>query len=205
MAIDKTIVEQGLEARGLDSALADNFNFETEDSMNSTLDSFKPRTFENIEDVMKDENLSKMIRTYGDKRLSDFQSKLDKDKNDKKDDKLDKDDKKDSADEPPAWAKQLIEDNQKLKAQNATKEFEGLLNKVGKSEGLSETHISRVKKGLKSDATEADIKAEIASYKKELTELGIKEFGTPGASGGKGNSSIKSAAEAWAKKNKKNK
>ena len=79
-----------------------------------------------------------------------------------------------------------------------------MVAKVGKSEELNETHIARVKKGLKADATEADIKAEIVSYKKELAGIGVKEFGTPG-SGGKGNSSIEGAAKSWVKKNTKNK
>ena len=182
MALEKEVVEQGLESRGLETTLAGNLSFETKEQMNATLDSLKPRTFETIEDVLEDEKLSTMVRTYGDKRQSDLQSQIDKAKLDKK--KPDKDDKKpDPLNEEPEWAKTIREQNEKLLARNETETFTKKVTELGKADGLSTKHISRVFKGLKENATEAEIKAEIKSYKEELSELGIKEFGTPG--GGK--------------------
>ena len=70
MALEKEVVEKGLTDRGLETTLSDNLTFETEEQMNATLDGLKPRTFDNIEDVLKDDKLSTIVRTYGDKRQS---------------------------------------------------------------------------------------------------------------------------------------
>jgi len=202
MALEKEVVEQGLESRGLETTLAGNLSFETEEQMNATLDSLKPRTFETIEDVLEDEKLSTMVRTYGDKRQSDLQSQIDKAKLDKK--KPDKDDKKpDPLNEEPEWAKTIREQNEKLLARNETESFTKKVNELGKADGLSTKHISRVFKGLKENATEAEIKAEIKSYKEELSELGIKEFGTPGGGKSGNNSNMKKIAEEWRDKQMK--
>ena len=202
MALEKEVVEQGLESRGLETTLAGNLSFETEEQMNATLDSLKPRTFETIEDVLEDEKLSTMVRTYGDKRQSDLQSQIDKAKLDKK--KPDKDDKKpDPINEEPEWAKTIREQNEKLLARNETETFTKKVNELGKADGLSTKHISRVFKGLKENATEAEIKAEIKSYKEELSELGIKEFGTPGGGKSGNNSNMKKIAEEWRDKQMK--
>ena len=156
MALEKEVVEQGLESRGLETTLAGNLSFETEEQMNATLDSLKPRTFETIEDVLEDEKLSTMVRTYGDKRQSDLQSQIDKAKLDKK--KPDKDDKKpDPINEEPEWAKTIREQNEKLLARNETETFTKKVTELGKADGLSTKHISRVFKGLKENATEAEI------------------------------------------------
>jgi len=202
MALEKEVVEQGLESRGLETTLAGNLSFETEEQMNATLDSLKPRTFETIEDVLEDEKLSTMVRTYGDKRQSDLQSQIDKAKLDKK--KPDKDDKKpDPINEEPEWAKTIREQNEKLLARNETETFTKKVTELGKADGLSTKHISRVFKGLKENATEAEIKAEIKSYKEELSELGIKEFGTPGGGKSGNNSNMKKIAEEWRDKQMK--
>ena len=202
MALEKEVVEQGLESRGLETTLAGNLSFETEEQMNATLDSLKPRTFETIEDVLEDEKLSTMVRTYGDKRQSDLQSQIDKAKLDKK--KPDKDDKKpDPLNEEPEWAKTIREQNEKLLARNETETFTKKVTELGKADGLSTKHISRVFKGLKENATEAEIKAEIKSYKEELSELGIKEFGTPGGGKSGNNSNMKKIAEEWRDKQMK--
>ena len=202
MALEKEVVEQGLESRGLETTLAGNLSFDTEEQMNATLDSLKPRTFETIEDVLEDEKLSTMVRTYGDKRQSDLQSQIDKAKLDKK--KPDKDDKKpDPINEEPEWAKTIREQNEKLLARNETETFTKKVTELGKADGLSTKHISRVFKGLKENATEAEIKAEIKSYKEELSELGIKEFGTPGGGKSGNNSNMKKIAEEWRDKQMK--
>jgi len=202
MALEKEVVEQGLESRGLETTLAGNLSFETEEQMNATLDSLKPRTFETIEDVLEDEKLSTMVRTYGDKRQSDLQSQIDKAKLDKK--KPDKDEKKpDPINEEPEWAKTIREQNEKLLARNETETFTKKVTELGKADGLSTKHISRVFKGLKENATEAEIKAEIKSYKEELSELGIKEFGTPGGGKSGNNSNVKKLAEEWRDKQTK--
>ena len=202
MALEKEVVEQGLESRGLETTLAGNLSFDTEEQMNATLDSLKPRTFETIEDVLEDEKLSTMVRTYGDKRQSDLQSKIDREKLDKK--KPDKDDKKpDPLNEEPEWAKTIREQNEKLLARNETETFTKKVTELGKADGLSTKHISRVFKGLKENATEAEIKAEIKSYKEELSELGIKEFGTPGGGKSGNNSNMKKIAEEWRDKQMK--
>jgi len=202
MALEKEVVEQGLESRGLETTLAGNLSFDTEEQMNATLDGLKPRTFETIEDVLEDEKLSTMVRTYGDKRQSDLQSKIDREKLDKK--KPDKDDKKpDPLNEEPEWAKTIREQNEKLLAKNETESFTKKVNELGKADGLNDKHISRIFKGLKTDATEAEIKAEIKSYKEELSELGIKEFGTPGGGKSGNNSNVKKLAEEWRDKQTK--
>jgi len=202
MALEKEVVEQGLESRGLETTLAGNLSFDTEEQMNATLDGLKPRTFETIEDVLEDEKLSTMVRTYGDKRQSDLQSKIDREKLDKK--KPDKDDKKpDPLNEEPEWAKTIREQNEKLLAKNETESFTKKVNELGKADGLNDKHISRIFKGLKTDATEAEIKAEIKSYKEELSELGIKEFGTPGGGKSGNNSNAKKLAEEWRDKQTK--
>ncbi len=204
MAIEKEVVEQGLTDRGLESTLADNLSFDTEEQMNATLDGLKPRTFETIEDVLKDEKLSTMVRTYGDKRQSDLQSKIDKEKTDKK--KPDKDDKKKDEEEvEPEWAKNIREQNDKILQKNDAEAFTKKVNELGKTEGLNETHIARVRKSLSKDATEADIKAEITSYKKEMADLGIKDFGTPGGGGKRNSSNVSKLAKEWAEKEKKRK
>ena len=201
MALEKEVVEQGLETAGLNKALADNLSFDTEEQMNATLNGLKPRTFETIEDVLKDEKLSTIVRTYGDKRQSDLQSKIDKEKADKDKPKY-KDDKDKPKDEEPEWAKTLREQQEIILKKSESENFDKLITKLGKAEKLDDAHIARVKKGLKSDATEAEIKSEITSYKKEMADFGIKDFGTPGG-GNKGNSSIKSTAEKWKEKHKK--
>lgn len=203
MTIEKNIVEQGLKDREINIALADNLSFETEEQMNTTLDDLKQRTYGTIEDVLKDEKLSTIVRNYGDKRLSDLQSKIDKEKL-HKDDKI-VPDKKDEPedkkkDEEPEWAKKMREDNEKILSKLRIEDFNKLVKKLGSD--LSDVHLNRIKKGLKPDATEAEITAEITAYKKELADIGIKEFGTPG-SGNKGGVKAGAASKEWLEKQKK--
>ena len=209
MALEKDVITTKLTEEGISEKLGTGLSFETEGELNSWVEDFKtaiPAPSKKLEEYTKDE-LEELAKDQSFGGAKGLQAYIDSVRTKAKfsakpEDKKKPEDKTD--DEPPAWAKQLIEDNQKLKTQSAEKEFESLLNKVGKSESLSDVHIARVKKGLKSDATEADIKAEIVSYKKELASIGVKEFGTPG-SGGKGNSSIAGPAKAWADKQKKTK
>jgi len=114
--------------RGLETTLADNLSFDTEEQMKTTLDGLKPRTFESIEDVMKDGDLSKIVRTYGDKRQSDLQSKIDKDRSDKKDDDKDDKDKDKPAEKEPEYIKKMNERLDKLDQQAATETFDKLVN-----------------------------------------------------------------------------
>jgi hypothetical protein len=207
MAIEQTVIVDKLKEEGISETLGNGLVFETDADLGVWVESYKsglPAPEKKLQDYTKDEitELAKDPQFKGAKGLQGYIDSL----RQKPADPKPADPKPKPTDEPPEWAKLLIEDNKNLKSANAAKDFDNLLKTVGKAEELSEIHISRVKKGLKSDATEAEIKAEIVSYKKELTELGIKEFGTPGQSGGKGNSSISSAAKAWKEKQlKKNK
>jgi hypothetical protein len=198
MALEKEVVEQGLTERGLESTLADNLSFDTEEQMNATLDGLKPRTFETIEDVLKDDKLSTIVRTYGDKRQSDLQSKIDKEKPDKK--KPVKDVV--TQQEEPEWAKKIREQQEKLLQKSESDDFNKLVDKLGKSEKLESDDIDLVRKGLKTDATEADIKKAFTDHKAYLGKKGIKEFSTPGGGSKQNSSDGGKLAKKWAEKHK---
>lgn len=181
MALEKDVIVGKLKEEGINETLGNGLSFETDEELTSWVDTYKsglPTPEKKLQDYTKEEieELSKDPQFKGAKGLQGF---IDSIRNKKTDPKPTPDTKPDDA--MTEMLKAIQDELKELKGSKQVESFEKLLGAVGKSEGLSETHISRVKKGLKSDATEAEIKAEIASYKKELTELGIKEFGTPGA------------------------
>lgn len=209
MALEKDVIVNKLKDEGIDENLCNGLHFETEDELTSWVDTYKSGlpvqnkalneyTKEELEEIAKDPQFK------GAKGLQGLLDSIRQRKSDPKPSDPKPSDPK-PTDEPPEWAKQLIEDTKKLKEQNAAKEFDSLVQKTAKAEGLSEVHINRLKKGLKADATEADIKSEITSYKREMADLGIKEFGYPGGGSGGNSSSGKKLAEQWRDKHKKNK
>ena len=198
MAIEKEAVEQGLTSRGIDTALATTFNFETEEQMNATLDQLKPRTFSSIEDVLKDEKLSAMVRTYGDKRMSDLQSKFDKEKTGKDEKKTDT---PDIAAQFAELMNPLKEQIAQLTAQKQTETFANQVKSAATLAGITdEEFINDIKESLPSTATPEEIKAKVEKKKAYLTKLGVKNFGTPGGGeiGNKGD--LESAMKEWNKK-----
>lgn len=197
MAIEKSVIEQGLTERGLESTLANAFSFETEEMMNSTLDQLKPRTFETIEDVLKDEKLSVMVRTYRDKQTAALQSKIDKMK------------KQDKDDEPNDFTAALEEAMKPIKEKLAEFEAKGkkesldsIVTKLTKEAGIVDQElIDDIKDGLTSETTEAQVKEKIEKKKKLLVKMGIKGFGTPSGGGGEGGGDFADAVGKWKDKN----
>jgi len=204
MAIEKDVIIDKLKEEGISETLGNGLSFETAEDLTSWVDAYKsglPAPEKKLQDYTKEEieELAKDPQFKGAKGLQGF---IDSIRQSKKADPKPTDPKQD--DSIALALKELRDQLTEIKGQKALESFDVLVSKVGKSESLSDVHINRVKKGLKSDATEADIKAEITAYKKELASIGVKEFGTPG-SGGKSNSSIAGPAKAWADKHKKTK
>lgn len=199
MAIEQTVIVDKLKEEGINETLGNGLSFETDADLGVWVEAYKsglPAQNKALNEYTKEE-LEEIAKDPQFKGAKGLQGLLDAARQ-KKAEPAKKDDPK--PDDSIALAlKELKDQLSELKGQKAIESFDVLISKVGKSESLSDVHIARVKKGLKSDATEADIKAEIVSYKKELASIGVKEFGTPG-SGGKGNSSIKSASKAWKEK-----
>lgn len=203
MALEKTEITDKLKDEGINEDLGNGLTFETEEDLTSWVDTYKsglPAQEKKLQDYTKEE-LEEIAKDPQFKGAKGLQGLLDS----VRQKKVEKDPPKPKPgnDEPPEWAKQLIEDNKALKAKNEAKDFNTLVSKLGKAESLNDTHIARVLKGLKNDATEADIKAEITSYKKEMADLGIKDFGTPGGGGKRNSSNVSKLAKEWAEKQKK--
>lgn len=203
MAIETTVITDKLKEEGINEALGNGLAFETEDDLSNWVDNYKSGlpTVKELKDYTKEEleELAKDPQFKGAKGLQGFIDSI-RQKSTKKDPPKADPPKND---DPPEWAKQLIEDNKALKAEADKKKFDSLVSDLAKAEKLNDVHLNRVKKGLSPTATEADIKAEIASYKKEMAELGIKDFGTPGGGGKNNSSESEKLAKAWADKQKK--
>ena len=204
MAIEQTVIVDKLKEEGINETLGNGLSFETDADLGVWVEAYKsglPAQNKALNEYTKEE-LEEIAKDPQFKGAKGLQGLLDAARQ-KKAEPIKKDDPK--QDDSIALAlKELKDQLAEIKGQKAIESFDLLVSKVGKSESLSDVHINRVKKGLKSDATEADIKAEIVAYKKELASIGVKEFGTPG-SGGKSNSSIAGPAKAWADKHKKTK
>ena len=199
MAIEKDVIVDKLKEEGINETLGNGLSFETDADLGVWVEAYKsglPAQKKDLTEYTKEEleEIAKDPQFKGARGLQGFLDSI----RQKKAEPAKKDDPK--QDDSIALAlKELRDQLTEIKGQKALESFDVLVSKVGKSESLSDVHIARVKKGLKSDATEADIKAEIAAYKKELASIGVKEFGTPG-SGNKSNSGIKSASKAWKEK-----
>lgn len=179
MAIESTIIIDKLKEEGINEALGTGLSFESEDQLTGWIETYKtnlPQIKKGLEDYTKDEleELAKDPQFKGFKNLQSFvDSKIAK--------------SKPAPANPPAQnpdneiLNEIRKELAELKATKVAETFEQTLAKIGKEEGLDDRHIARVKRGLSTAATEAQIKSEIADYKKELAELGIKEFGKPGS------------------------
>lgn len=203
MAIEQTVITDKLKEEGIDENLGNGLVFETEENLTTWVGTYKaglPEPVKKLEDYTKEEldELSKDPTFKGAKGLQGYTDSIRQKKKPETPPVVKKPEEKE-----PEWAKTIREQNEKILTKNETEAFSKTVERIGKAESLNDVHISRVKKGLKTDATEAEIETEIKAYKKELSEAGIKEFGTPG--GGKvGNSSkVTKAAEAWRDKHKK--
>lgn len=203
MAIETTVIVDKLKEEGINEALSNGLSFETEDDLTSWVDNYKSGlpTVKKLEDYTKDEieELAKDPQFKGAKGLQGFVDSIRQKQVKKPETKPNvKPDEKE-----PEWAKKIREQQEKILAKNEQEEFNSTVSKLAKAEKLNDVHIARVKKSLSPTATEAEIKAEIESYKKEMSELGIKEFGTPGGGGKNNSSSGEKLAKAWAEKHKK--
>lgn len=198
MALEQDVIVFKLKEEGINEKLGTGLNFETEGDLNSWVEEFKtaiPEPSKKLEDYTREE-LEEIAKDQTFKGAKGLQSFVDSVRAKSK--KPDGPAPVPTNTDEPEWAKLLRENQDKLMAKSRVDEFEKLVKKLGSD--LSDIHLNRVKKGIQSDATEAEIKTEIEAYKKELADLNIKDFGTPGGGGGKNNSSIKSASEEWVKK-----
>ena len=205
MAIEKEVIVNKLKEEGVNEKLCNGLTFETEDELSSWVNDYKsglPEPIKGLNEYTKEE-LEEVSKHPQFKGAKGFQGFMDservkiKESNKKPDPpKL----KPDDSEKPPKWAEVLIQDTKVLKEQKQHKDFDELVTKIGKKEELDEIHIKRVKKGLKSDATEEEIKNEIKEYKKELNDLGIKNYGKPGGGSGHTTSSIKGIAIKYREK-----
>ena len=204
MSIENSVIVDKLKEEGINENLGNGLTFETEDDLSSWVGNYKsglPEPVKKLEEYTKEEldELAKDPTFKGAKGLQGYSDSI---RNKKKPET--KPDPKPNENEPE-WAKNIREQNEKILNRNQTDQFNKLVEKLGKDEDLNETHITRIKKGLKTDVTEADITAEIKSYKKEMSDLGIKEFGTPGGGSGGNNLKTQKLAEKWRDKKLKNK
>ncbi len=196
MAIEQTVIVDKLKEEGINETLGNGLSFETDADLGVWVEAYKsglPAQKKDLTEYTKEE-LEEIAKDPQFKGAKGLQGLLDSIRQ-KKAEPIKKDDPK--TDDSIALAlKELKDQLSELKGQKAIESFDALVSKVGKSESLSDVHINRVKKGLKSDATEADIKAEIVAYKKELASIGVKEFGTPGS----GNSNVYKPSESLSAK-----
>ena len=196
MALENSVIVDKLKEEGINENLGNGLTFETEDDLTSWVGNYKsglPEPVKKLEDYTKEERdeLAKDPTFKGAKGLQGYSDSI---RNKKKPETKPIEKKPDVE---PEWAKNIREQNEKILNQNESENFNKLVIKVAKEEDLNETYVARVRKGLKNDATEADIVAEIKSYKKEMADLGIKEFGTPGGGSGGDNLKTKKLAEKW--------
>lgn len=205
MALEQSAITDKLKDEGINESLSNGLSFETEEDLTSWVDNYKsglPEPVKKLEEYTKEE-LEEIAKDPQFKGAKGLQGLVDSVRQ-KKVEKPAPTPKQKSEDEPQ-WAKDIREQNEKILQKNESEAFSKKVKELGKAEGLNETHISRVQKGLSKDATESQIKAEITSYKTEMAELGIKDFGTPGGGGKRNASNVSKLAKEWAEKEKKRK
>jgi len=204
MALEQIAITDKLKAEGITESLSNGLTFETDEDLASWVDNYKsglPEPVKKLEDYTKEE-LEEMAKDPQFKGAKGLQGYIDSVRA-KAPAKAPVPIPPKPDNEEPEWAKTIREQNEKLLAKNETESFTKKVTELGKADGLNEKHISRVFKGLKDNATEAEIKAEFKAYKEELSDLGIKEFGTPGGGNRGNNSNVKKLAEEWRDKQKK--
>lgn len=207
MALEKTEIVDKLKAEGINENLGEGLTFETSDQLDTWVGNYKsalPQPVKKLEDYTKDEleELSKDPQFKGAKGLQGYIDSVRQKASKEKKPESKPEDK--PADEEPEWAKNLRERFEKIEADKVSQDFDKTVERLAASENLNGKQIARIKKGLKPNATEAEIKAEIAEFKTELAELGIKIIGTPGGGGSLNKGDLKnSISRKYAEKHKK--
>lgn len=147
-------------------------------------------TDEEIKSRASEESVKSMLKdfqSHADKRANDA-TKAAEEKN-KKEVKKPGEGKGEEDDETPAWAKKLIEDNQKsiqtlteeisaLKKANAEKSFDELVSSIASELGISGTVLDLLKPGLSSDMDETAIRNKLGEAKQTLINQGANFAGT---------------------------
>jgi hypothetical protein len=207
MALEKEVIVDKLKEEGISETLGNGLSFETDEELTSWVDAYKtglPAPEKALKDYTKEE-LEEIAKDPQFKGAKGLQGLLDSVRQKGKTPTPTPTPKQKEDDATALALKAIQEKLDKIEGKEAVKEFDNLVSRLGKAESLNDTHIARVRKSLENDATEAEIKAEITAYKKEMADLGIKDFGTPGGGGKRNSSNVGSLAKKWADQEKKKK